>query len=496
MPRQPVQFTITTLQPRWKQTEQGSLYIWNHCLSSRFWCAILARFGVWTICGRVTTCGQQPVPLAGVLVSAFDADWLQDDTLGTALTDGSGKFQIDYVTEAFQKTPFSFINLELVGGPDLYFKIQDAGGTLLRNEPSSRGRANDRENAGNCFCVELCVDTKVAPPFDNPLFTHIGDFHIYGDINPATGLTNSAVALHGGPNYGFFGGMKLKGFCPKTSPIGSPQPMRYRFRYARLDAPAVLIPITGSRVAPAIVGSRMILWKVFDDTLAWTFQSIMIAGAGATPDPTPTPPGPGPWGAPPTHVIVPDSDGWIAVDQNALDGGFYGALIRLNSAAAIPGGVAPGSGAGIAPADPKNGVPIKIIFEAGPIGGPVTFSNEVSRVLVNNWVEVSELNLLQFHSAGGSPCAPVANAIDIEYTADHELMAEWGLTLHTAAMIPGGTPVLPSGTTPRGGIGTHHLNITGWPSCSYRIQLMTRRALTNGEVDDDADVSSLLTFCI
>lgn len=89
---------------------------------------------------------------------AFDADWLQDDEIGSAITDGTGRFRIDYLTEDFQKTPFSpSINIELIGGPDLYFKVETPGGVLLLDGPRSRGRDPGRESAGHCFCVDLCL---------------------------------------------------------------------------------------------------------------------------------------------------------------------------------------------------------------------------------------------------------------------------------------------------------------------------------------------------
>jgi hypothetical protein len=288
--------------------------------------------------------------------------------------------------------------------------------------------------------------------------------------------------------------MKLKGFCPKTSPIGAPSPMRYRFRYATLADPGTLIPITGDKVCGVIVGSRLIQWKVVGDVLSWTFQTIEIAGAGATPDPTPTPGGPGPWGPVPTHIIVPDADGWINVDQNGLDNGFYGPLIGFNSPGAIPGGAVPGNGAGNAVTTPKNGVPIKIVFEAGPVGSPATFSNELSNVLVNNWNEVTLLDLQQFHGGGGADaCSELTTALDIMYTADHELLAGFAVSISSAAAFP--PQVLPSGTGPRGGFGTHHIDISLWPSCSYTVGLTTRRSLTNGENDDPARPNTL-TFCI
>jgi hypothetical protein len=504
----PLQFTVTTVQPQWRmqKTEASYVAVWNYCLPYRFWCAVRARFDAWVICGRVVIC-QTEVPLAGVKVSAFDTDWIEDDELGHAVTDGAGKFRIDYTTADFQKTPFSpLINIELAGGPDLFFKVETSGGVLLLDEPRSRGRDPDRENAGPCFCVELCVDVEEEPPFNNPWFTHVGDFHIITDIDATTGLTNKAlpphpppsITPHGGPNYGFFSNLKLRGFCPKTLPGDPSTPMRYRFLYEHPNNPGIEVPITGDALVwPVVVGSRLIWWDLYGSGPTWTPQSIWVAGSGATPGPIPiplVPPGT-PWGAPPAHVIVPDANGWINVDQDAIDGGFgQGPLICFRSASAVPGGAAPGSGAGNPVVDPKNGVALKLIFEAEPVGGgPPTFRNELPKILINNWIEVRQLDLQQFQVAGNS-CTPLSSDLNILYTADHELMRDWHVSIETAASVPGGIPTLPSGTGPRGGFGNDHHNITAWPSCSYRVGLTTRRALTNGEWDDDAD-SSLVTFC-
>ncbi len=502
-PPAPLQFSITTLQPLWRETNQGLVAVWDYCISARYWCLVRARMGAWVICGRVVTCNTK-MPIAGVKVRAFDVDWSQDDDLGSAITDGSGKFRIDYLVEDFQKTPFSpLINIEWVGGPDLYFKIEDGGGTLLQAEPSSRGRAPDRENAGPCFCVELCLDVEVQPPYQNPWFTHVGDFDIIADIDAVSGLTNKAVIGHGGPNYGFTGSVKLKGFCPKTAPVAPPDPMQYRFLYEHSANPGIFVPITGSAlVTPVVVGSRLKWWDVYGTGPAWTPQTIYVAGAisdvpGGTTDPTPipvVPPGT-PWGAPPPHVIVPDPDGWISVDQTALDNGFYGPLLRFNSAAAAPGGAAPGSGAGVAPAAPKNGANIAIVFQARRAGqpAPFPFSNTLQKIRINNWGEVNQLNLQQFMGGGAGSCSGLSSALDILYTADHELMAAWSISITSAAAIPP-FPPLPSGTAPRGGVGTHHVNIAAWPSCSYQVWLYSRPALTDGETDR-ITIWSLVTFC-
>jgi hypothetical protein len=500
---EPLQFSITTLQPMWRESGQGVVAAWNYCIPARLWCLVRARMGAWVICGEVLICSTK-TPVAGVKVRAFDVDWLQDDDLGSAITDGSGKFRIDYLADDFKTTIFSpLINLEWVGGPDLYFKIEDGGGTVLLAEPSSRGRKPDRENAGPCFCVDLCLENGIVPPFENPWFTHVGDFDIIADIDSLSGLTNKSVIGHGGPKYGFMGSIKLKGFCPKTAPSGAPDPMQYRFMYELSTAPGIQKPVTGSALlTPVAVGSRLKWWDVYGTGATWTPQTIYIAGAvtdvvGGTTDPTPVPvvPPGTPWGAPPPHVIVPDSDGWVSVDQTALDNGFYGPLMRLNSAAVVSGGGAPGNGAGVAVAVPKNGIAIAIIFQARRAGqpAPFPFSNALSKMLVNNWAEVNQLNLQQFLGAGSGPCSGLSTDLDILYTIDHELMAAWSIDITSAAAIPAHPPY-PSGTTPRGGFGSHHVNIAAWPKCSYAVWLYSRPALTDGETDRGT-TPSLVTFC-
>lgn len=492
VPPKPRQFTVTTVQPQWRQREQAAMAVWEYCLPHRLWCHLRGLFGAWTICGKVVICDSNGIPVSNVKVSAFDADWLQDDPLGSAITDGAGKFRIDYNTEDFEKTPFSpWIDIELTGGPDIYFQVEASGGQVVLAEPSSRGRQPDRENAGPCFCVTLCVDMTQQPPVDDPLFTHVGDFHVYGDINASNGLSNSAVLGHGGPGYGFFGALKLRGYCPKQI---AAQPGRYRFLYKDSAGSATPAPITGSLVHPVLVGARLILWDTFGTGLAWTFQSVYIEGSGATPNPTPTPalPPGTPWGPPPPHIVVPDANGWIAVDPNALDGGFYGPLLRFDTTQVLAALGAPGNGAGNAPTSPKNGIDLQITYEAGPVSGPATFSNTLARIHINNWGEVRQLDLQEF-SGGGMPCSKITNTINIQYTVDHELMAEWSIGISSAAVFPP-PPPLPSGNAPRGGFGTHFVNVAAWPACAYVVSMNTRRRLTDGENDDPTRTTQKV-FC-
>jgi hypothetical protein len=406
------------------------------------------------------------------------------------------------LTEAFQ---FAQATARLAQQPEAMGRLvsafeagdADAWGALLKELQLER------------FCIQLChwfchevcwlfCRCVCPPPFDNPLFTRVGDFAIYTDIDPLTGLTNTGIYGHGGPNFGFFDCMKLVGFCPKTSPVFPGVPMRYRFLYEQ--PPGNKVPLVGNLLCQVVVGTRLIpWWNGF--FFPFTAQTILVKGSGATPlvTPPPGPPVPGvPWPGPPPHVIVPDPQGWVAVDQSALDGGFVGNLMGFDSTAAFPGGAAaPGVPAGTAvPAlNQKIGVDAAIIFEATRVGvpaPPVDFTNTLAKIHINNWDEVRLLDLLQFHSGGGTPCSPLSTDLDIEYTTDHELMAAWGIGIVTAAVLP--PLVLPSGVGPRGAAGTHHENITAWPSCSYAVQLTTRRSLTDGLVDD-SDKTTQLTFC-
>ena len=177
------------------------------------------------------------------------------------------------------------------------------------------------------FCIRVCPD-----PYYNPIWTHVGHFHIYADIAPGTGRTNKDFFGHGGPDFGFFDCLELRGLCPKTSPTVAGAPMRYRFLF---EHPAGnVVPIVGGPgggfLCPVVVASRYIPWPdkievspgvfVASNFLVLTTQTIVVAGDGATPDPTlPQPAAGDPWFAPATYVEVPDRDGVVEVGQNALD---------------------------------------------------------------------------------------------------------------------------------------------------------------------------------
>mgnify|MGYP006166752043 CR=1 FL=1 len=56
-----------TLQPLWRQTDNGLVAVWEYGIPQRHWCAVRARFDAWAICGQVTVCDRKD-PVMGVRV--------------------------------------------------------------------------------------------------------------------------------------------------------------------------------------------------------------------------------------------------------------------------------------------------------------------------------------------------------------------------------------------------------------------------------------------
>ena len=513
-PHGPVQFSVTTLQPQWRQRGDLLLAGWDYCLPARFWCFIRALFDAWVICGRVTVCDSKE-PVEGVKVLAFDRDWLLDDPLGFGFTDGAGHFRIDYTGADFRRG--TFINIELFGGPDVYFRIESASGDVLLDEPPSTGRNPGRENIGPCFCIDLCVRTP--PVVRHAWFTRVGDFNIYSDIDAGTGLTTSAQPAgfpnaHGGPGFGFWGNLKLIGDCPTTHPAGA-QAMRYRFLYRPAGSAVTATPITGVGLVDAVkVGTRPVMWN-FGGGPGTFPQDVYVAGSGGYVGPMPAPfplpppgPPPGSWGPMPPLILQPDAEGWVTMPPDATNQGFSGPLLRLHSASISPGGTPPAVGPGnpVTGANQKSGLDFEVIFEAEPTTGPVpsgpTLSNSLARIHINNWVEDAEFSLTQLNV---DACSPITTAVDILYTMDHELVRGWQLSISTSAVIPGGTPTLPGlgvvtnpatqTETVRGGNGSVHLNTGTWPQCAYAVIFSRVLKLTDGEIDDGGRSPMVAIFC-
>ncbi|WP_295721750.1 hypothetical protein [Mucilaginibacter sp.] len=497
-----LQFHITTLQPMYKQSERGEqLAYFEYKIDSKWFCRILTLLDIWAVCGIVVDC-ETKKPIAGVKVFAYDVDLFQDDTLGNAYTDFNGKFVIVYPGANFRQTLLSpFLNVEWPAGPDYYFRIESSSGAVLLQEDRTRGRQTDRHNAHNCFCVKLCVkggDIQV------PWFTAVGNFSITSDID-ASGKTLITKFGAGGTGYGFFSSVKLEGYATKKVPTAPASALHYRFLYS-LDN-INFSPVTSAQMesTPLKVATRQITWN---GTTGFQDVVIDINQPASVPDSIPADNFPNPI---PDHVLNPDVNGWIRVDQPALDNGFYGALLYLNTNTIIGGGDASTgltAGDAVSVADQKNGKMLYIQFQTtddptNPASTNLNTQALIGKIYVNNWNEVNLLKLEELFAGGGSGCTPVQSQAHADYTVDHELIASWSMGVWSNAI--GSVAGLPSGTFPRGGAAKFNLAsppipyvlvpaFNTWPSCAYSLTLNTVRNLTTGEYNDQGKTNQVI-FC-
>lgn len=235
--RPPVQFTITTLQPAWKG-ERDFYWDWEYCLPVKFWCYVRGLLDAWVIYGHVVACANQQQPIGGVLVKAFDADWITDDFLGSDTTNSSGFFRIDYTSIDFKQTFLSpwgvFIETPFPpynSGPDVYFKVE-SGTTTLLNETRPDGHKPGRENVGHCLCVTLCADIPV-PPVDTipTAWTKVGNAFTI----PAGAVLHSfdANGYAGANKYALTSTVRLLGSAPISQ---GGNEVEYRFRVSNTTA--------------------------------------------------------------------------------------------------------------------------------------------------------------------------------------------------------------------------------------------------------------------
>lgn len=352
-------------------------------------------------------------------------------------------------------------------------------------------------------CSEFCICLCPNPALD-PWFTTVGWFNIYSDIDPMTGKANKSVLGVGGPNYAFFGHLVLGGFCPSTN--SASVPMKYRFLF---DKGTGATPITGGLVCEVKAGQRILFWPQKDvggnaiGPPAAIPQDVIISAGPNPPDPVPPLNG-DPWFPPSAHYLSPDANGWIEVDANAIGGGFHTLLcFDTTQPQAVPGGAAPHVPAGTAVpvASQLAGTDMSITFEATRVGSmpPADYTNALSKIRINNWGEVNELNFAEFVSGC---CTPIDATLSVQFTVDHEEMdaGSWSLGITSCSpSAPGDITPAPGDPgvtiTGRGGSGTIVLNTSAWENCSYTATLSTTPGLTTG-LNNWGTWSHPLTFAI
>lgn len=503
---EPVQATLTTIQLHWQQIEEGTREAsWDCCLSPSDWCAILEAAGYYVVAGQVTNCETEE-PIDGLTVTARDKDIIQPDALGSDTTDANGVYAIYYPESMLEDTPSPFPDIELFGGPDLYFQIDSPGGTPLLEEDPSDGRQPGRENAKRCHCEDLCVDFTQEEG-DDPLFTHVGNFNIVQDIDN-DGTTNKARQGTAGDGWGFHGAVPLLGFVPASHPDSGAQ-MYYRFLYR--DQNGNETPVAGDLVAPVRVGGYVDR-SLGGAGLPGQFVELLVANAAYSPSPL----------LPTTRIekLVPenghandDKNGWIEVPSPHGDDLGWGEIMKFDTRAAVPGGSGGSATATSGPTSPKSGTEIEVIFETtvddgsgDPDLGKINRQSETVTLHVNNYGEVRELDVVDKN--GNDIGCEVTDTAVVQYNADHEFLREAHVSLSSQASSHSGVTLpnrLAETTINRGSNppGTNRqwqgdVNLkskyTGggsitdfdqWPACTYIARLHTHLALTDGYYNDN-----------
>ena len=244
-------------------------------IPSVVWCRIRRKADLWVILGRVTPCEDTSIGLGALTVTAKDADITQHDVLGTAVTNAAGIFRIDYTGDKFRQG--TWLDVELFGGPDVYFEIKDSDGVVRLDESPGDGRQPGRCDRGPCFCVHLCVEVPVPPPPVPGIWTGVGDtFTIpdnsslndfepegYGDLPSTPGTTE---------RYGFTGIIRMTGSAPLTT--GGGNPIEYRFLVSDVTTD------NGVAAPPAAAFTRIVGVGVdqnlFPDTTPQTLQARRV----------------------------------------------------------------------------------------------------------------------------------------------------------------------------------------------------------------------------
>ncbi len=513
-PVQPRQATLTTLQPLWKQKADGEFAAaWQYCIPWRFWCYFRGLFDAWVICGRLTTC-DNGAPIPGAMVNAFDVDWLQDDPIGSGTTDANGQFRIDYSSADFQLTPFSpLINVEWVGGPDVYFSATLGSNTILQ-EDRSIGRSPGRQNIGPCFCVTLCSDKVIGTPEQFPHWNKVWEFSIHPDAGQVgSAFSAEGYAGGGGASYVFGDsnyktGVLLRGNCPLTNIAAPAHSLQYRFVIGEYTwsttpddpntipsvAPATLMPVT--QIRPTTIGyvyytdangvygpGDVVLTSADLDANGWVTP---ILGHNVTVD----------MHDGTTALVAITAANFLRTDELVV---MNSAVITAAHAAKMPGGL-PKADAGRALTNAEK-EPIRryrLQFEVRDATTLATLYTEtLSSIVLDNSPVIVQLDLEELRTNACNPLGGAA-AVHVLYTVDHPhlngfsmAIANNGGTVHAAPPMPHGSFLPGPNFFFRGGNGGPHngtntggfaQNISMDPPCAYSVSLSwsTRQYLTGG----------------
>ncbi|PYS77886.1 MAG: hypothetical protein DMF66_08285 [Acidobacteria bacterium] len=521
-PPPPVQFSITTFQPIWRQTEDSIVGVFDYCVPARYWCAVLARRRLWVICGRLTTCEKPQQPIAGADVEAFDADWLQDDSLGAATTDADGRFHIYYTRHDFEKTIFPFINVELFGGPDVYFVVKFAGNPIL-TEGQAEGRKPGRENAHTCLCVHLCTDNLPhTPPEKTPHWTKVADrFNVQPDLSaPNDNFLPEGYAGSPAEAYVFGGGVMLNGNCPFKNAASPTHGLKYRFLAAEwgYSAPGPrpgALPDVSPLPAPTEPNAT---WKVVT-AAGPTWVGDVYYNNGVNPF------------AKMSVYVSPDADGWIHLDGVSVTAPLAGGgttsvvlsddpltgnwvrsgnllvmdTVPLSGPHAPPAWASDRKNAGRSLTDGEKAIihRFSVVFQVRDVATNADiFTDTRDSIIFDNSTPVGFVNIEELLSDACNPIKGLSS-INVRYTVDHPHLRYFHLRIknnatdpvHDEASMPGGDFAAGSfffrggasgPADPPNQSGGFAVDISGDPACAYALKLRySTRHYQTGESGDE-----------
>lgn len=509
----PFEVLIDVIQPKWRETNNGLVAGWNHCLLHRIWCYILKRLDIWVICGTLTNCESRE-PLMGIEVIAMDDDIITDDLLGSSVTDSKGRFCIFYRSIDFKKTFLSpFINIETTpifsfdNGPDIYFKFA-LGGSVFFAEDSSEAHKPSRKNVSNCLCVSLCLDDSPGGSIDPPAaFYQIGyarKYHPVLNIDPATGRTTGKAnaALN---DMAFYSNLDLRGSLSKTF---NGQPVEYKFQYAEVNNPSVDVGTIPAAdwvdVVPNEITRNEIATRITQLFPIIKYDAYVIKGTDA-----PTSYG--------NEVEVHFDGNWIQAPQysgGGFDIFFNGSLIKLISKNLAGGAVNKAGliqGNSSAPLEKNRYFALRMWKReqgndaskilAGFSRPLAIFNTEYDGVpqggswlptVSNNELGIACLDLQELIGGG---CKKITNSITVNYTAANPNLGNVALKMYGQGGPHAFQPVVfPTPGEEAHGTSLYVGDAGALPSCAYEVRITAELKLTNGETQHDGIWDRVL-FC-
>ena len=500
--REPLQIHLSTVMPEYNE-QNKFVYDWRHCIANKWWCYIRGHyFDAWVICGHLRNCDTGK-PIDNAIVTAWDADFLTDDNLGSATTDSFGHFRIDYNSSTFKKTFLSpWINAEtdpgpglnFQSGPDVYFKAELGGVTLI-----DENKTNSRKNVGYCLCVNLCSKINVSDggdptePFPSS-WTGIGN--AFSSSFGPNSYDFDVDGYAGSGKYALSGTVRLTGQAALKSSSGNR--IEYRFRVSDVTtnngtpSPAIgnftkIVGVTSNLFASSVVSklTKKVPTGTNDDLFVYSDQTDF------------------------------DADGWFdvnnAIERTLLNAGFTisdlnlfwiideDTLISMNTAALTSAPNVPNSAPGV-PIAAANKIPIEkfaLRFEIREVVDKVNNifnvvpgnGKTLNSVIMNNNPVFMKLSITELEAG---LCNPISGTLHAKYTVYHPHLASSSLHLNNNSYsvnrdITGdGFLTLANNTNPLiDGNANSSIQLNNPPNdmtrCTYALNLYARARLHNGE---------------